>query len=182
MDVIIKLNTFFPGLIRVQDKLDFETQNSYQLTARATDSYSGKWAEVVVSVQVIDINDNPPIFLQHFYNITVSEATAIATPILSITTTDQDTGPNAGVSYGLLGLNGTAPKHFYMESKSGMLILKQRLDRETTPVHHFLVQAIDKGTPQLSSTAHVLITGAFTVMNRAKIFSLLKMDSFQPMF
>lgn len=143
----------------MQDKLDYETQNSYQLTARATDSYSGKWAEVVVSVQVIDVNDNPPIFLQHFYNITVSEATAIATPILSVTTTDQDTGTNAGVSYGLLGLNGTAPKHFYMEAKSGMLILKQRLDRERTPVHHFLVQAVDKGTPQLSSTAHVLITG-----------------------
>ena len=148
----------FPGLIRVQDQLDYETQNAYQLTARATDSYSGKWAEVVVSVQVIDVNDNPPVFLQHFYNITVSEATAIATPILSVTTTDADTGLNAGVNYGVLGLNGTQPKNFYMEPTSGMLILKQGLDRETTPVHHFLVQAVDKGTPQLSSTAHVLVT------------------------
>ncbi|XP_063848744.1 fat-like cadherin-related tumor suppressor homolog isoform X3 [Scylla paramamosain] len=146
------------GLIRVQDKLDYETKNAYQLTARATDSYSGKWAEVVVSIQVIDINDNPPVFLQHFYNITVSEATAIATPILSVTTTDADTGPNAGVTYGLLGLNGTQPKHFYMEPSSGVLILKQGLDRESTPVHHFLVQAVDMGTPQMSSTAHVLVT------------------------
>lgn len=114
-----------------------------------------------MSVQVIDINDNPPVFLQHFYNITVSEATAIATPILSVTTTDEDTGLNAGVSYGLLGLNGTLPKNFYMEPNSGVLILKQGLDRETNPVHHFLVQAVDKGTPQLSSTAHVLITGTY---------------------
>ncbi|KAG7169023.1 fat-like cadherin-related tumor suppressor-like, partial [Homarus americanus] len=146
------------GLIRVQDGLDFETRNSYQLTVRATDSYSGKWAEVVVSVQVIDVNDNPPEFLQHFYNVTVSEATAIATPILTVSSSDQDTGPNAGVSYRLMGLNGTLPKNFYMEGDSGILILKQGLDRETAPVHHFLVQAIDKGTPPLSSTAHILVT------------------------
>lgn len=146
------------GLIRVQDELDYETYNAYQLTVRATDSYSGKWAEVVVSVQVIDVNDNPPAFMQHFYNVTVSEATAIATPILTVTTSDQDTGPNAGVSYQLLGLNGTLPENFYMEGDSGVLILKQGLDRETTPVHHFLVQAIDKGTPPLSSTSHILVT------------------------
>nr|XP_053631087.1 fat-like cadherin-related tumor suppressor homolog isoform X2 [Cherax quadricarinatus] len=146
------------GLIRVQDGLDYETQNSYQLTVRATDSYSGKWAEVVVSVQVTDVNDNPPEFLQHFYNITVSEATAIATPVLTVTTSDEDTGPNAGVSYRLMGLNGTLPKNFYMEGDSGVLILKQGLDRETVPIHHFLVQAIDKGTPPLSSTAHILVT------------------------
>lgn len=151
---------WFSGLIRVQDDLDFESKNTYQLTVRATDSYSGKWAEVVVSVQVIDVNDNPPEFLQHFYNVTVSEATAIATPILTITTSDLDTGPNAGVTYRLMGLNGTLPDNFYMEGDSGVLILKQGLDRETAPVHHFLVQAIDKGTPPLSSTAHILVTGS----------------------
>ncbi|KAG0721076.1 Protocadherin Fat 1 [Chionoecetes opilio] len=45
-----------------------------------------------------------------------------------------------------------------MEPKSGVLILQRGLDRESSPVHHFLVQAVDKGTPQLSSTAHVLVT------------------------
>ncbi|XP_064094852.1 fat-like cadherin-related tumor suppressor homolog isoform X3 [Macrobrachium nipponense] len=146
------------GLIRVLDDLDYETRNAYQLTVRATDSYSGKWAEVVVSVQVIDVNDNAPTFHEHFYNISVSEATAVATPILTVTTTDEDTGPNAGVTYRLMGLNGSLPENFYMEGDSGILILKQGLDRETTPVHHFLVQAIDKGTPPLSSTAHIFIT------------------------
>lgn len=139
--------------------MDFETQNGYQLTVRATDSYSGKWAEVVVSVQVIDVNDNPPAFREHFYNITVSEATAIATPVLTVTTTDKDTGINSGVSYRLMGLNGTLPENFYMEGDSGVMILKQGLDRERLPEHHFLVQAIDKGTPPMSSTAHILVTG-----------------------
>lgn len=84
------------GTIKVQDSIDYESKSSYQLTVRAADSYSGKWAEVILSIQITDINDNPPEFLQYLYQLNVSEATAIATPILTVTTTDRDTGPNAG--------------------------------------------------------------------------------------
>ncbi|XP_076056118.1 FAT atypical cadherin kugelei isoform X2 [Oratosquilla oratoria] len=149
---------FESGLIRVQDQLDFEGINNHQLTVRATDSYSGKWAEVVVSIRVTDVNDHPPKFENLFYNVTVSEATSIATPILSVSTTDQDTTKNAGVSYHVEALNGSNSEHFYMAGSSGVLILKKGLDREWESVHRIVVVATDTGTPPLSSTAHVLVT------------------------
>lgn len=46
---IIKL---FPGAIYVVDELDFETKQAYNLAIRATDSVSGVFAEVPLSVAV----------------------------------------------------------------------------------------------------------------------------------
>ena len=146
-------------MITVLDELDYEAENSYQLTVRASDSYSSKWAEVTVSVQVVDVNDNPPEFMEYFYNVTVSEATAIASEILKVTSMDKDTENNKGVSYRLENFNGTIPEHFYMEGSSGALILKKGLDREKITSHHFTIVATDTGSPPLSSTANVLISG-----------------------
>lgn len=143
----------------MEDKLDFEERANYRLAVRAIDSISGKFAEVVVSIAVLDENDHPPVFSQHFYNVSVSEATSIATPILHIETTDKDTGVNAGVSYELQDANDTLPENFFMEGGSGVLILKKGLDRETNPSHLFKVIATDTGKTPLSSTAYVLVTG-----------------------
>lgn len=46
---IIKL---FPGAIYVVDELDYETKQAYNLAIRATDSVSGVFAEVPLSVTV----------------------------------------------------------------------------------------------------------------------------------
>ncbi|CAL4064237.1 unnamed protein product, partial [Meganyctiphanes norvegica] len=146
------------GTIRVQDTIDFESQKGYQLTVRAADSVSGKFAEVVVSVQVIDGNDNSPVFPQHIYRLNVSEAADIATPILTVSTTDRDIGPNAGVSYQVINSNGTIPDDFYITSDTGILMLKRSLDREKLQYHQFLVVATDKGTPPLSAYAQIIVT------------------------
>ena len=138
--------------------MDFESKDYYQLSVRATDRYSNKWAEVVVSIQVTDMNDNPPEFLEYFYNITVSEATAIATEIFRVTTTDKDSDVNMGVNYHLENFNGTIPENFYMEGTSGALILKKALDREETSAYHFAIVATDTGSPPLSTTANIYIT------------------------
>ncbi|CAL4192928.1 unnamed protein product, partial [Meganyctiphanes norvegica] len=145
------------GTIRVQDIIDYEIKSSYQLTVRAADSYSGKWAEVILSIQITDINDNPPEFSQYLYQLNVSEATAIATPILTVMTTDRDIGSNAGVSYQVLYSNGTVPPDFYISSDRGVLMLRQSLDRELQDIHNFLIVATDMGTPPHTSTAHVTI-------------------------
>lgn len=126
---------------------------------RAIDKFSSKYAEVTVAVQILDTNDNPPVFAKSFYNVSVSEAAAVASPILQVTSSDTDSNNNAGVSYQLGSLNGSVPEHFYMEGSSGMLILKQALDKEKESYHHFTVIATDTGTPPLSSTAQIYING-----------------------
>lgn len=74
------------------DELDYEQKKQYELTVRATDSVSGVYAEVLVSILVLDVNDCPPEFTQDSYNISVSEAAVFGTPVLRVSSRDNDTG------------------------------------------------------------------------------------------
>lgn len=74
------------------DELDYEQKKQYELTVRATDSVSGVFAEVLVSILVQDVNDCPPEFTQDSYNISVSEAAPFGTSVLKVTSRDNDTG------------------------------------------------------------------------------------------
>lgn len=74
------------------DELDYEQKKQYELTVRATDSVSGVYAEVLVSILVLDVNDCPPEFTQDSYNISVSEAAPFGTSVLRVSSRDNDTG------------------------------------------------------------------------------------------
>lgn len=77
------------------DELDYEQKKQYELTVRATDSVSGVYAEVLVSILVLDVNDCPPEFTQDSYNISVSEAAPFGTSVLRVSSRDNDTGKSA---------------------------------------------------------------------------------------
>ena len=62
------------GVIYLVKPLDRETKEDYLLTMNATDQgVPHLWTLVSVQVIILDINDNPPEFVQHFYNTTVFE-------------------------------------------------------------------------------------------------------------
>jgi protocadherin Fat 1/2/3 len=72
--------------------LDFETKQNYDLIVRATDSVSGVFAEVPVSIVVADVNDSPPTLPQDNYDITVPESASFGSPILKVEAQDIDIG------------------------------------------------------------------------------------------
>lgn len=72
------------GVVYVVEQLDYETTQKYELTLRATDSVTGAYADVLVSITVEDINDFPPMFTQPSYNSSVSEAASFGTSILKV--------------------------------------------------------------------------------------------------
>lgn len=147
---------FIPGVIYVVDELDYERKKQYELTVRATDSVSGIYAEVLVSILVQDVNDCPPEFSQDSYNVTVSEGSLFGTELLRLTAHDNDTGTNAQMRYTIEGTE--AQQLFHLDADEGIIYLKRQLDRETNPAHHFNVVATDKGQPALSSTTHVWVS------------------------
>ncbi|XP_034945358.1 fat-like cadherin-related tumor suppressor homolog isoform X2 [Chelonus insularis] len=149
---------FNTGAVYVVDELDYEQKKQYELTVRATDSVSGVYAEVLVSILVKDVNDCPPEFDQDSYNISVSEAAPFGTSILKVTTRDNDTEINQEVIYTIQ--NDTENSHdlFHIDPDEGIIFLKRSLDHESHDSHHFTVIATDKGIPPLSSTAHVWVT------------------------
>lgn len=90
------------GVIYVVDELDYEQKKQYELTVRATDSVSGVYAEVLVSILVLDVNDCPPEFTQDSYNISVSEAAPFGTSVLRVSSRDNDTGDSGAVNFYIL--------------------------------------------------------------------------------
>ena len=60
------------GLITVAAKLDRETTEKYILAVRATDT-GGKSVTHNATIQVIDVNDNAPIFVQASYSKDIME-------------------------------------------------------------------------------------------------------------
>ncbi|XP_031780785.1 fat-like cadherin-related tumor suppressor homolog isoform X4 [Nasonia vitripennis] len=152
-----------PCVIYVVDELDYEQKKQYELTVRATDSVSGVYAEVLVSILVLDVNDCPPEFSQDSYNISISEAALFGTELLRLVARDNDTGINSKIRYAIE--NRTADELgentldlFHVDPEEGIVYLKRSLDHETADSHHFTVVAMDRGVPSLSSTAHVWLT------------------------
>ncbi|XP_024879658.1 fat-like cadherin-related tumor suppressor homolog isoform X4 [Temnothorax curvispinosus] len=149
---------FNTGVIYVVDELDYEQKKQYELTVRATDSVSGVYAEVLVSILVLDVNDCPPEFTQDSYNISVSEAAVFGTPVLRVSSRDNDTGINQQVRYAIQNDTEDSTDLFHIDPDEGVIFLKRSLDHESRESHHFTVIAMDRGVPSLSSTAHVWVS------------------------
>lgn len=82
--------------------------------------------------------------------------------IIQVTAIDLDTGNNARLTYRLIDNNGTAyftdGDLFGIFPNSGVVYLKDNLDRETRDRYDLMIAATDNGTPEpLTATTHVII-------------------------
>ncbi|XP_036911122.1 protocadherin Fat 1 isoform X1 [Sturnira hondurensis] len=154
---------FNTGVINVVAPLDFESHPAYKLSVRATDSLTGAHAEVFVDIIVEDINDNPPVFVQQSYTVTLSEASVIGTSVVQVRATDSDSEPNRGISYHMSGNHSKSQDHFHVDSSTGLISLVRTLDYEEVRRHKIFVRAIDGGMPPLSSD--VIVTVDVTDLN-----------------
>ncbi|KAL9905398.1 fat-like cadherin-related tumor suppressor homolog isoform X2 [Glossina fuscipes] len=147
------------AVLSVVNKLDFETQPRYELLVRATDSVSGVFAEITVSINVEDSNDCYPEIESDNYNISISENTLYGTQILKINATDRDTDANGALSYLIESVNGDLDSHYFLiDVQDGSLYLKHMLDYEECKHYHIIVIVKDHGTPlSLSSKSNIWV-------------------------
>ncbi|XP_069487405.1 protocadherin-23 [Ambystoma mexicanum] len=95
--------------LRVAGPLDRETQELYHLRLLAWDSGQPPLrTEQELLLRVTDVNDQVPSFPQLHYQLSVSEAAAPGTALLTLSASDLDAeGPNSQVQYRLLpGMHG----------------------------------------------------------------------------
>ena len=93
------------GLLSLSDEasLDYETQVVYQFIAIATDLGSPQRNSTVpVTIVIVDVNDNHPIFVSSFFNTSVTETSAPGLGIANVTATDLDSGDNAVIVYSIV--------------------------------------------------------------------------------
>ncbi|CAG5131938.1 unnamed protein product, partial [Candidula unifasciata] len=144
------------GMITILRDLDHEDKDKYILNVTVSD---GKFSiSKTVTVNVLDVNDNCPIFKQIF-NMTVIEGDSGIGNNISVTAFDADAGQNADVNYTVV--SGNVNDSFVFDSN----ILKtiKALDKESVLHNHgvdiiLTILAVDNGNPSLSGTGTVFVT------------------------
>jgi len=87
----------------VKSPLDLEVASQHNLTVMVTDQgLTPNRNYTRVTVNVIDHNDHPPMFLAPEFEGRVFETAAVGTSVLQVTAVDQDRGHNAEIVYSIL--------------------------------------------------------------------------------
>ncbi|NXA72132.1 PCD23 protein, partial [Thryothorus ludovicianus] len=139
------------GLLTTAQFLDREVQERYSLTVVALDDGSPALsATQVLTIVVLDVNDETPVFLKQYYETEVHENQDPGKFVIRVEAVDRDAGLNSLLQYEILP--GAGYEKFKMNSHSGELVTAASLDRETQEVFSI------KGSPSRSSTAQLCLT------------------------
>ncbi|XP_038820726.1 protocadherin-16-like [Salvelinus namaycush] len=123
--------------------LDREDQEVFNLTIIAEDHGMPQLStSQVLSVHVIDVNDEPPLFQGEELEAEVRENQEAGTTVITITATDRDQGSNGQVTYG-----GVTEEGFTINPVTGVISTTKTLDRETQDHYTLTVSARDGGLP-----------------------------------
>ncbi|XP_058887587.1 protocadherin-23 isoform X1 [Acipenser ruthenus] len=145
------------GLLSLSSSLDYEALNSYSLSILACDSGSPALSSTqTLTVSVVDVNDQAPMFKETHYNASVPENHEPGEFVIRVAAVDRDSEANAAVCFTLLP--GSGHDLFTINSQTGEITTKAVLDREVQDHFSIRVLARDSGLPALSSTATVLCT------------------------
>ncbi len=145
------------GQISTVSSLDREFMDAHYLKVSAVGF--DHTATATVQVEVLDTNDNPPVFERTVYNASVHEVTPVGTPVVVVRANDLDAGENGRVSYSMRS-SPSDDSLFSLDSSTGALTLRSRLDRELRGKHVIEISARDNALPasrQLTANATIHI-------------------------
>ncbi|XP_070604704.1 protocadherin alpha-5-like [Erythrolamprus reginae] len=139
--------------------LDREESPVHHLVLTATDGGEPKLTGTVqLIINVLDVNDNPPVFNQSAYRVKLPENTASGSLVITLNATDLDEGINREISY---FFSNKAPPHvtklFSIHADIGEIRVIGKLDYEESKFYELPITAKDKGNSQLSGHCKVFI-------------------------
>ena len=143
------------GVITTTARLDREKHERYTLSIGAKDHGNPNQSHVVfVTIHVLDVNDNPPRFVNNSIFVNIPEKQAIGTVVTTVTARDKDTGNNGKVRYTIDQGNGG--KVFEINATSGVITLRKQLDFEKKSKYQLRIEARDQG--QNSQRSYLYVT------------------------
>ncbi|VDD75848.1 unnamed protein product [Mesocestoides corti] len=140
-------------------ELDREEKSYYSFTITAFDGgIKPRSGSLDVIIQILDVNDNSPVFEKNIYFVSIPENTKALMPIVQVVAVDIDHGENAEVAYTISPL--TDPEFaqlFVVDLSTGWITLKGKLDFEDykEACISLTIVASDKGDPPRRSTCQV---------------------------
>ena len=155
-----RIGFYFCALIRTKggttstSSLNRERTHSYtfilQATIRSHGHESLKTTKVVVNV--LDVDDHPPYFLNPSFDVGVFESTPVGTTIFTVSAIDSDVGRNGQLLYTILN---DVP-NFVVEPTTGKINLVSPLSFQKQPNSTITVKIDDRGQKNYPGGSHTV--------------------------
>lgn len=145
------------GQVTVTKFLDREKISHYELIITASNAANGLSlsTNTTIAIEIIDENDNTPVFVNMESRVVIPENTTLNSKLYQFYAVDADAGVNGEISFSIS--SGNRRESFQIDSVSGILYLRKKLDYEEITTYILNITASDGGNPRLS------ITRLFTV-------------------
>uniref|UniRef100_A0A673KW34 Protocadherin alpha-3-like n=1 Tax=Sinocyclocheilus rhinocerous TaxID=307959 RepID=A0A673KW34_9TELE len=138
--------------------VDREITTTYKLLLTAVDGGNPPRSGTLnITITVLDINDNHPVFSRESYSVTLQENCITGTVVIRVNATDMDEGPNSDIEYSFATLNSKVHEVFELDQVTGEIRVKGKVDFEDAEVYKLDIQASDKGHPPMSANCRVVI-------------------------
>uniref|UniRef100_A0A2K5L1Q0 FAT atypical cadherin 4 n=1 Tax=Cercocebus atys TaxID=9531 RepID=A0A2K5L1Q0_CERAT len=141
------------GILTLAKALDYELCQKHEMTISAIDGgWVARTGYCSVTVNVIDVNDNSPVFLSDDYFPTVLENAPSGTTVIHLNATDADSGTNAVIAYTVQSSDSDL---FVIDPNTGVITTQGFLDFETKQSYHLTVKAFNVPDEERCSFATV---------------------------
>ena len=145
------------GILKTNAIYDYEQIEKFTCDIIATDRGSPPLSAVAsIIVNIVDINDEPPIFSKTSYSFGTFENQPAQTEIGTVLAVDADSSPYDEMYFSLQHVDGDTGA-FQIDRFSGKITTTTVLDREAQTSHGLVVVATNIAPPRLSSSARVIV-------------------------
>ncbi|KAM4036051.1 protocadherin gamma-C5-like isoform 6-T6 [Anomaloglossus baeobatrachus] len=153
-----KDGTLIPQLI-LEKVLDREEKQEHHLILTAIDGGEpARSGTCRITIIVLDINDNHPVFNQSVYKISIKENLPQNTVTFTLNATDQDDGANGEIMFSFDDHTSKAAREiFSLNDQNGEIYIKGLVDFEKQSFYELSINAEDKGFPKLEGNCIVHI-------------------------
>uniref|UniRef100_A0A8D2PQP5 Cadherin domain-containing protein n=1 Tax=Zosterops lateralis melanops TaxID=1220523 RepID=A0A8D2PQP5_ZOSLA len=151
--------------------LDREQQRSHHLILTAVDGGDPvRSGTAQIMINVIDANDNPPIFTKEIYTVQLMENLPEGSLAFQVKATDNDEGTNAEITYSFSDIAKSIRQLFTLDPSTGDVKVTGALDYEERKYYEMSVEGKDGG----GLTAHAKVRiDIIDVNDNAPTLSLL---------
>uniref|UniRef100_A0A667WHV7 Protocadherin 2 alpha a 15 n=1 Tax=Myripristis murdjan TaxID=586833 RepID=A0A667WHV7_9TELE len=146
-------------VLHLQKQLDRETNSHHELLLTAIDGGKPqKSGTIKLSIDVLDINDNMPVFNKDVYSALLKENSPIGTTVIQVNASDMDEGLNGEVMYSFgSNANSKVRELFDIDKNTGEITVKGFIDFEEEESYEVDIQASDRGAVPLTTDKSVII-------------------------
>ncbi|KAM4892458.1 protocadherin gamma-B5-like isoform 1-T1 [Sylvia borin] len=130
----------------LRHSLDRESEPNLRLLLTAMDGGDpARTGTAQLWINVTDANDNPPVFAEDRYRVSLREDAPPGSIVLNVSASDADAGTNAHITYGFGKMPAKELQKFAVDAEKGTITLQEALDFEDMRTFSLAVEARDGG-------------------------------------